>query len=186
MSPACRCGGASVARAPNRGPGSRVRHRCLSAPLTVIRVMARKRMSGHAPVLLLLVAFRSGVAFLSRGGGFCPPRAITRGQVAIGTPHWRNKRGAAYTGFVLLFFRQKFLPFCAQGAPKTRRFFSRARPRGKQSRNSRAWPVHRPKQDSRVRTSKTARPKAAARLIQSACRLPQCGPISDNSDSGPI
>ena len=68
MSPACRCGGASVARAPNRGPGGRVRHRCLSAPLTVIRVMARKRMSEHAPVLLLLVAFRSGVAFpLSRG-----------------------------------------------------------------------------------------------------------------------
>ena len=42
MSPACRCGGASVARAPNRGPGGLVRHRCLSAPLTVIRVMARK------------------------------------------------------------------------------------------------------------------------------------------------
>ena len=43
MSPACRCGGASVARAPNRGPGGRVRHRCLSASPTVIRVMVRKR-----------------------------------------------------------------------------------------------------------------------------------------------
>ena len=75
-------------------------------------------------------------ASLSRGGGFCPPRAITRGQVVIGTPHWRNKRGAAYTSFVLLFFRRKFLPFCAQEAPKTRRFFPRARPRRKQSRNT--------------------------------------------------
>ena len=125
-------------------------------------------------------------ASLSRGGGFCPPRAITRGQVVIGTPHWRNKRGAAYTSFVLLFFRRKFIPFCAQKAPKTRRFFYRARPRGKQSRNTCAWPVHRPKQDSRVRTSEMDRPNAPARPIQSACRLPQCGPISDNSESGPI
>ena len=63
-------------------------------------------------------------ASLSRGGGFCPPRAITRGQVVIGTPHWRNKRGAAYTRFVLGCFRRKLLHFCAEDAPKTRRFCS--------------------------------------------------------------
>ena len=63
-------------------------------------------------------------ASLSRGGGFCPPRAITRGQVVIGTPHWRNKRGAAYTRFVLGCFRRKLLHFCAEDAPKMRRFCS--------------------------------------------------------------
>lgn len=124
--------------------------------------------------------------FLSRGGGFCPPRVIARGQVVIRTPHWRNKRGAAYTSFVLLFFRWKFLPFAPRRRPKRADFFPRARPHGKQSRNTRAWPVHRPKQDPRVRTSKMDRPKATARPIRSACRLSQCGPISDNSDSGPI
>ena len=55
-------------------------------------------------------------ASLSRGGGFCPPRAITRGQIAIGTPHWRNKRGAAYTSCVLLFFAGSCFVF----APRTR------------------------------------------------------------------
>ena len=62
-------------------------------------------------------------ASLSRGGGFCPPRAITRGQVVIGTPHWRNKRGAAYTRIVLGCFRRKLLRFAPRTRPKRADFF---------------------------------------------------------------
>ena len=75
MSLACRCGGASVARAPNRGPGGRVRHRCLSAPLTVIRVMARKIGEWTCAILLLWVARLSGFARPSLAGWFSVHRA---------------------------------------------------------------------------------------------------------------
>jgi hypothetical protein len=75
-----------------------------------------EEVSGHAPFCYCwrLVSLVSRVP-LSRGW-FCPPRAITRGQVVIGTPHWRNKRGAANTSCVLLFFAGSRFVF----APRTR------------------------------------------------------------------
>ena len=40
-------------------------------------------------------------ASLSRGGGFCPPRATAPGQVAINTRHWFPKRFPSHTSVVL-------------------------------------------------------------------------------------
>ena len=77
-------------------------------------------------------------ASLSRGGGFCPPRAITRGQVVIGTPHWRNKRGAAHTSSFWVVFAGSYFVFAPRTRPNRADFLPREAARETEQK-SHAW-----------------------------------------------
>ena len=153
------CVGRSRTRAKQRTGWSGVKQQVLVSTAQGHKSDGEEEVSGHAPFCCCgwLVSLVSRVP-LSRGWF-----AITRGQqVVIGTntalANWRNKRGASHTSCVLLFFAG----ICFVFAPRTRPKPADPPPprgrAGKHSRNTNAWPVHRPKRDPRVRTNQMDRP----------------------------